>query len=193
MKDYYYILGLDKLASESEIKEAYRKLSKKFHPDLNPNDAHSEKMFKDIQEAYECLNNYQSRRQYDNQFENSTYSKTNYTEPKAESKSKPKSNKYYEVNKNGMSIAIGASLFIGFFAVKFLIENSDSSGDKENWILLSLLGAVALTTFITPFLVAMYKNHQMKWAILAGNLILGWTGLGWLACLLFAIYGKSDE
>lgn len=48
MKDYYYILGIERNASFEDIKAAHRKLSKKFHPDLNPNDAHSEKMFKDI-------------------------------------------------------------------------------------------------------------------------------------------------
>tara|TARA_R110001592_G_scaffold121046_3_gene326062 strand:+ start:1805 stop:2161 length:357 start_codon:yes stop_codon:yes gene_type:complete len=54
-KDYYYILGLKKGATLEEIKQAYRKLSKKFHPDLNPNDKYFEDRFKDIQEAYEYL------------------------------------------------------------------------------------------------------------------------------------------
>ena len=54
-KDYYYILGLEKGASLDKIKKAYRKLSKKFHPDKNDGDKHLEGMFKDIQEAYEYL------------------------------------------------------------------------------------------------------------------------------------------
>ena len=54
-KDYHYILGIRKDASKDEIKSAYRKLSKKFHPDLNPNDKYFEERFKDIQEAYEFL------------------------------------------------------------------------------------------------------------------------------------------
>jgi curved DNA-binding protein CbpA len=54
-KDYYYILGIEKGASVDEIKQAYRKLSKKFHPDLNSGDKYFEERFKDIQEAYEYL------------------------------------------------------------------------------------------------------------------------------------------
>ena len=55
VKDYHYILGIKKDASKDEIKSAYRKLSKKFHPDLNPEDKYFEERFKDIQEAYEKL------------------------------------------------------------------------------------------------------------------------------------------
>src|SRR5882757_3453995 len=55
MKDFYYILGTDANCSFDEIKEAYRKLSKKFHPDLNQNDAYFESRFREIQEAYETL------------------------------------------------------------------------------------------------------------------------------------------
>lgn len=54
-QNYYYILGLDEGATLKEIKLAYRKLSKKFHPDLNPGDKFFEKKFKDINEAYEYL------------------------------------------------------------------------------------------------------------------------------------------
>jgi len=65
MKDFYYILGTDTNCSSIEIKEAYRKLSKKFHPDLNQNDTYFESRFKEIQEAYEVLNDPFKRRQYD--------------------------------------------------------------------------------------------------------------------------------
>lgn len=65
MKDFYYILGTDTNCSSIEIKEAYRKLSKKFHPDLNQNDKYFESRFKEIQEAYEVLNDSFKRRQYD--------------------------------------------------------------------------------------------------------------------------------
>jgi hypothetical protein len=66
MKDFYYILGLDFNCSPIEIKEAYRKLSKKFHPDLNQNDKYFENRFKEIQLAYEVLNDPDRRKQYDN-------------------------------------------------------------------------------------------------------------------------------
>lgn len=65
MKDFYYILGTDVNCSSIEIKEAYRKLSKKFHPDLNQNDKYFESRFKEVQEAYEILNDPFKRSQYD--------------------------------------------------------------------------------------------------------------------------------
>ncbi|MBP1839937.1 DnaJ C-terminal domain-containing protein [Formosa algae] len=63
--DYYKILGIDKNASESDIKKAYRKLARKYHPDLNPNDKEAEKNFKNINEANEVLSNPEHRKKYD--------------------------------------------------------------------------------------------------------------------------------
>lgn len=64
-KDYYKILGIDKNASESEIKSAYRKLAKKYHPDLNPNNAKAQEKFKEVNEAYEVLGNTDKKKKYD--------------------------------------------------------------------------------------------------------------------------------
>ncbi len=63
--DYYKILGIDKKATEKEIKKAYRKLARKYHPDLNPNDKEAEKKFKEINEANEVLSNPENRKKYD--------------------------------------------------------------------------------------------------------------------------------
>ena len=63
MKDYYQILNINKNASQSEIKKAYRKLSKQYHPDVNPQ---GEEKFKDIVESYETLSDEKKRKQYDN-------------------------------------------------------------------------------------------------------------------------------
>ena len=63
--DYYKILGVAKNATESEIKKAYRKLARKYHPDLNPNDSVAEKKFKEINEANEVLSNAENRKKYD--------------------------------------------------------------------------------------------------------------------------------
>lgn len=63
--DYYKILGIEKKASESEIKKAYRKLARKYHPDLNPNDKQAEAKFKEINEANEVLSNPENRKKYD--------------------------------------------------------------------------------------------------------------------------------
>ncbi|MBM1106565.1 J domain-containing protein [Aurantibacter crassamenti] len=63
--DYYKVLALTKKATEKEIKSAYRKLARKYHPDLNPNDAEAEKKFKQINEANEVLSNPEKRKKYD--------------------------------------------------------------------------------------------------------------------------------
>lgn len=63
--DYYKILGLDKTATSQEIKSAYRKLARKYHPDLNAGDKEAEKKFKEINEANEVLSNEENRRKYD--------------------------------------------------------------------------------------------------------------------------------
>lgn len=63
--DYYKVLGLEKNASESDIKKAYRKLARKFHPDLNPNDKQSNKKFQQINEANEVLSDPEKRQKYD--------------------------------------------------------------------------------------------------------------------------------
>ncbi|WP_456461387.1 DnaJ C-terminal domain-containing protein [Lutibacter sp.] len=63
--DYYKILGLQKNATENEIKKAYRKLARKYHPDLNPNNKEAEKKFKAVNEANEVLSHKENRKKYD--------------------------------------------------------------------------------------------------------------------------------
>ena len=68
--DYYKILGVDKTATEKDIKAAYRKLARKFHPDLNPNDTEANKKFQQINEANEVLSDPEKRKKYDKYGEN---------------------------------------------------------------------------------------------------------------------------
>ncbi|MCP4154277.1 MAG: molecular chaperone DnaJ [bacterium] len=65
MSDYYKTLGVNKKASLTDIKKAYRKLARKYHPDLNPGDKAAEKRFKEITEAYEVIKDPEKRKQYD--------------------------------------------------------------------------------------------------------------------------------
>lgn len=64
-KDYYKILGVDRTASEDEIKRAYRKLALQYHPDRNPGDKKAEDKFKEINEAYQVLSDAEKRKRYD--------------------------------------------------------------------------------------------------------------------------------
>jgi DnaJ-class molecular chaperone len=72
-QDYYKILEVSKTASADEIQKSYRKLARKYHPDFNPDDKTAQKRFKEIQQAYDCLNDPEKRKMYDqfgDQYEN---------------------------------------------------------------------------------------------------------------------------
>ncbi len=65
MKDYYQVLGVSRNASDEEIKQAYRRLARKYHPDVNPGDPKAEARFKEINEAYQVLSDKEQRAKYD--------------------------------------------------------------------------------------------------------------------------------
>src|SRR2546430_15358826 len=86
-KDYYKVLNVSRGASADEIKKAFRKLARKYHPDVNPGDKKAELRFKEINEAYEVLSDPDKRRKYDTLGPNwqekfgppSGYGRRNYT------------------------------------------------------------------------------------------------------------------
>lgn len=74
-RDYYEVLGISKGASDDEIKKAYRKMAKKYHPDANPNNKEAEQKFKEVNEAYGVLSDAQKKAQYD-QFGHAAFDQT---------------------------------------------------------------------------------------------------------------------
>src|SRR6202047_5149048 len=64
-QDYYELLGVSRKAAQKDIRQAYRKLARKYHPDLNPGDKSSEEKFKQVQEAYDVLSDAKKRQMYD--------------------------------------------------------------------------------------------------------------------------------
>lgn len=150
MNNYYKPLGLIYTATESEIKSAYRKLSKKFHPDVNDGDKFFEERFKEIQEAYEKLQDKSYRDAYKNYIENSTKSHNpeNKTNTNSTNKSYAKSensNTKHNVNNNSNNrtqstseyihtkpdSSFGLIITIGIVLLAIIILISVSKNDKQ--------------------------------------------------------------
>lgn len=98
--DYYEVLGLNKSATEKEIKSAYRKLARKHHPDLNPNNSEAEEKFKKINEAHEVLSDPEKRKKYD-QYGKDWQHAEEFEKAKSQRRSQPSGGGYREYTYSG--------------------------------------------------------------------------------------------
>ena len=123
-KDYYKTLGVNKSSSLKEIKAAYRKLARKYHPDVNPNDKEAENKFKDISEAYEVLSDSDKREKYDKYGQNwETMQQGGFAGPAGG----------FNFNVGNVGGGDGNSGFSHFFEMLFgdLIKNDGYAGGKQ--------------------------------------------------------------
>lgn len=111
--DYYKVLGLTKSATGKDVKSAYRKMARKYHPDLNPNDSDAEKKFKQINEANEVLSDSKKRKKYD-QYGKDWEHAEEFEKTKAQRQSSRGSRKYtYSGNQEGDFSDFFESMFGG--------------------------------------------------------------------------------
>lgn len=122
--DYYKTLGISKDASEKDIKKAYRKLARKYHPDLNPNDKIAEKRFKEINEANEVLSNSENRKKYDTYGEHWRHEKEY---------DKVKNEEQHRRNSNSPFGGYAEENFSDFFGSMFGGPNSTSQGGQVKY------------------------------------------------------------
>lgn len=107
MKNLYQILEIDRNAPQNEIKKAYRKLAKKYHPDTNPNDKNACDKFREVAQAYEILSDEKKRKEYDDKLSNS---KNTHTRNDHFSETKNKNTK----KTNKMDVDFEFERFFGF-------------------------------------------------------------------------------
>jgi len=146
MKDFYYILGIQPNCSSDEIKEAYRKLSKKLHPDLNQGDTYFENRFKDINEAFETLRDPGKRHQYDEQLKSAgPRRRTEQAPPSAFTKYKRRGPGL------GMTVVLVLlALIIGDYAVRYYNKRAKPSDSKQT------------VAVVNPVPVTVYHHHKRK-------------------------------
>jgi len=162
MKDYYKILEVEENASEDEIKKSFRNLSKKYHPDLNPQG--SEK-FKEINEAYESLGDKQKRSQYDNQRKN-PYRNTPFEQffsnmftgaPPQQFRRKQAPDKIIKVNVSPLESYRGESKNIIYFRETHCNSCNGTGGDQRICEICEGSGFV-IKTFGTGFMVQQVRT-----------------------------------
>jgi curved DNA-binding protein CbpA len=161
MKDFYYILGLDSNCTLDHIKEAYRKLSKKFHPDLNQGDKYFENRFREIKEAYETLIDPGKRIRYDaelKQFKSNpageAYKQQQYyREQAAYQQYQPRPSAFHRPKTKGPGIGMSVALIlIALIIGVYMVESFSSSKARK----------VTTTSIISPVPLKTHKHHRKK-------------------------------
>ncbi len=156
--DYYKILGVDKNASADDIKKAYRKLARKHHPDLNPNDKEAHKKFQQINEANEVLSDPEKRKKYD------TYGKDWQHAEQFEQQRQQRSQQqrsYSNAGTEGFSGDFDESNFSDFFSSMFGNEGRRSSSTKFR--------GQDFNAELNLTLAEAYKTHQQTFTINGKN------------------------
>jgi len=163
MKDFYYILGLNQNSTLDQIKEAYRKLSKKFHPDLNQGDKYFESQFREIKDAYEILSDPIKRGQYDAALKKSESSagepgkQQYYREQYKHSTSQTSPSGFTRSRRKGPGIGMGVTLIL--LALILGVYAVDSfSGSKAKKTLAPLYASV-------PVASKSHKHHKKKFSL----------------------------
>lgn len=132
--DYYKVLGLDKTASQDEIKKAFRKLARKYHPDLNPNDKEANMKFQQINEANEVLSDPDKRKKYDQYGEN--WKHAEQFEQARQQQGNAGGGQYYYDNSGhpfeGFSQGFGTEDFSDFFSELFGSQGRKRGGNRRS-------------------------------------------------------------
>ena len=123
--DYYKLLGVEKNATTKDIKSAYRKLARKFHPDLNPNDKDAKKKFQEINEANEVLSDPEKRKKYDK------FGKDWNTSAQFEQQQQQRQQQYSQGRQSGRSSSGSFSDFSDFFKSMFGEASASGSGRRH--------------------------------------------------------------
>ncbi|GAC1302905.1 MAG: hypothetical protein NVSMB24_08190 [Mucilaginibacter sp.] len=154
MRDFYYILGIDVNSSPDEIRDAYRKLSKKFHPDLNGGDAYFAGRFREINEAYETLNDEAKRRKYDTALKKININPIDQEFERRQAKRQQATTRQtYRSHRRGPGVGISIMLVVvGLIFAVYLFKSFSGSKTKT------------ITPAIAPALVykAVRKHHIRK-------------------------------
>lgn len=188
MKNHYQTLGIERMASLGEIKQAYRKLALKFHPDKNDGDKFFEERFKEIQEAYEILSDPYEKGRYDSDFDNffygRQYNRDNYTRQtyQEEKKSEPKVDPEVERKKKEERERL-AKEEAERQRIKEMKRKAELSFEDKAWIGIgsgSTLGILGVVMFF-KYLGEEYNKKSQQVCVIA---IVGFVILFFLSLLL---------